>query len=130
MSETNKAAEMVTVALNDVNDRVYVLKDGRRVTIKCGTTHLRGKKSSALPKGAFGLTRIDKADWDEIEKSYGSTKVFKAGMIFASATNSAASAEAGEKKELTHGLEGVDTTKTITKPDKDSNKAKKGKAEA
>ena len=126
----NKGAEMVTVALNDVNDRIYVLKSGRRVTIKCGSSHLRGQKSSALPKGAFGLTRIAKADWEEIAKSYGNSKVFKAGMIFASTTEASARAEAGEKKELTHGLEGVDITKTATKPDKEGNKKKSGKAEA
>lgn|GEM_PF-3828029 len=131
MSDTNiKSAETVTVALNDVNDRIYVLKDGRRITLKCGASHLRGQKSAALPKGAYGLTRIAKADWEEIEKHYGQTKVFKNNLIFASVTDGAAGAEANEKKELVHGLESVDTEKTATKPDKEAAKAKKGKAEA
>lgn len=111
-TEKIPGGETVVVALNDSLDRVYTLAGGRQVRLNCGSTHLRGAKRAQLPVGAYGLTVLAKADWEEIRAIYGQTAVFKNGLIFAQSSQSKAEDQAAERRETRHGLEPVDIRKT------------------
>lgn len=111
------AADTVVVALNRASGIVFPMPDGRRVTINGNAAHLRGREKGILPIGAFGLTTVDRSDWEYIKKTYGpSMKLFESGLIFAAERKADAVDMAEERAELRHGLEPVDPEKTQTKP--------------
>lgn len=111
------SADTVVVALNRASGIVFPMPDGRRVTINGNAAHLRGREKGILPVGAFGLTTVDRSDWEYIKKTYGpSMKLFESGLIFAADRKADAGDMADERAELRHGLEPVDPEKTQTKP--------------
>lgn len=111
-----ETATTVAVALNRQTGIAFPMPDGRKVVINGNAAHLRGREKGILPVGAFGITVIQKDDWDYIEKKYGGMDIFKNGLLFAADKKSRAQDEATEKEELRHGLEPVDVSKTRTEP--------------
>lgn len=112
------SADTVVVALNRASGIAFSMPDGRRVTVNGNAAHLRGKEKGVLPIGGYGLTTIDRSDWEYIRKTYGpSMKLFASGLIFAAERTADAVDMADERAELRHGLEPVDPTKTQTRPD-------------
>lgn len=103
----------VVVALNYPLGITFDLSKERRVKLNGNAESLRGKDKGQLPVGAFGLTVIDRADWEEIKAKYGTMRLFRSGLIFVSDSKSNAEAEAEEKKETRHGLEAVDPKKDV-----------------
>ena len=103
----------IVVALNYPLGITFDLSKERRVKLNGNAESLRGKDKGQLPVGAFGLTVIDRADWEEIKAKYGTMRLFRSGLIFVSDSKSNAEAEAEEKKETRHGLEAVDPKKDV-----------------
>ena len=78
------SGKTVIVALNRVQGIDYPMPDGRVVSINGNATGLRGQPTGVLPIGEFGLTEVREDDWLYIEKTWGETRLFKSGLIFAS----------------------------------------------
>lgn len=112
-SEQTTVSNTVVVALNYPLGITFDLSKERRVKLNGNAEGLRGKDKGQLPVGAFGLTVIDRADWEEIKAKYGTMRLFRSGLIFVSDSKSNAEAEAEEKKETRHGLEAVDPKKDV-----------------
>ena len=103
----------IVVALNYPMGITFDLSKERRVKLNGNAENLRGKDKGQIPTGAFGLTVVDRADWEEIKAKYGTMRLFRSGLIFVSDSKSNAEAEAEEKKETRHGLEAVDPKKDV-----------------
>lgn len=101
------SANTVVVALNRPTGIQFSMPDGRKVLINGNAAHLRGEEKGVLPVGAFGLTTIDRDDWEYIKKTYGRMEVFENGLLFAAERKADAIDEAEEKAELRHGLEPI-----------------------
>jgi hypothetical protein len=104
----------VFVALCHPTGIKFSLPGGKTVLIKGNAHHLRGREKGVLPVGGFGLTPVDQADWEEIQRVYGRMEIFKNGMIFAQDSRAKATDESDEKAELRHGREPVDPATTHT----------------
>lgn len=99
-------ADTVIVALNRAQGVIFSLPGGRQVEVFGNSVHLKGKEMGVLPSGgAFGLTPVDRADWEEIKRIYGRTSLFKSGRIFAQNSQSEALEQAKDHAETRHGLE-------------------------
>lgn len=116
MNKQIETDSTVAVALNRQNGIMFVMPDGRKVTINGNAAHLRGKEKGKLPSGAFGITVIAREDWDYIVKTYNGMEIFKTGLLFASDKKAKAIDEAEEKEETRHGLEPVNVNETVTRP--------------
>ena len=110
----------VAVALNRQTGITFAMPDGRKVTINGNSTRLRGREKGTLPVGGFGITIVDKTDWEYIVKTYGGMEVFKSGLLFAADKKAKAQDEAEEKEETRHGLEPINVNETETKPATDA----------
>lgn len=116
-------SDTVCVALNSPQDRIYRIPIGTEpkdrsyhpIYIKGGSSKLRGVKTGVIPIGTYGYTTISRDDWNLIVRHYGNTESFKNGLIFACNTEAEAKKEAKGRRELRHGLEPIDPTKTKTK---------------
>jgi hypothetical protein len=108
------ASAPVFIALCHPTGIKFSLPGGKTVLIKGNAHHLRGREKGILPVGGFGLTSVDKADWEEIKRVYGRMEIFKSGLIFAQDSRAKATDESGEKAELRHGREPVDPATTNT----------------
>lgn len=104
----------VCVALNRPLGIVFKV-NGKEIEINGNAVSLKGKDLGVLPVGAYGLTTIDKKDWEAIQKEYGKMKIFQAGLIFATGKSYDSQVEAENREDLRNGLEPVDTKKTRTK---------------
>jgi len=101
--------ETVTVALCHPHGIRFMLDGGKRsVVINGNAANLVGMPMGKLPRGGFGLTTIQAADWEQIKTLYSGLEVFKNGLIFAHGKGQDVRAEADEKAELRHGLEPVE----------------------
>ena len=100
--------DTVFVALNHPQGIAFGMPNGRRVEIQGNAVRLRGKEKGVLPVGAFGLTRVDREDWEYIQKTYGSMPIFKSGLIFARDSKSDAADQAEDHTKTRHGREPVD----------------------
>lgn len=114
------AGDKVFVGLNRATGILFDLAPNgdKRVHIYGNAEHLRGREMGILPVGAFGMTEVNRADWEEIAKRYGEMEIFKNGLIFAADSKADFVAMAEERKSLRHGLEPIDPAdKTLkTKP--------------
>lgn len=99
--------DMVTVAFMSVRSQLFRLGD-RDVLIRGTDWSLAGKDKGILSVGRYGYTRIAAEDWQEIERLYGSMKIFKSGLIFAEKSRDSAEDRAEDQEELRHGLEPAD----------------------
>ena len=104
MGSSSTAA--VIVALNRAQGVIFSLPNGRKVEVCGNAVHLRGKEMGVLPSGgAFGLTPVERADWEEIKRIYGRTSLFKSGRIFAQKSQAEAMHQAQDHAGTRHGLE-------------------------
>ena len=95
--EPETRGDTVIVCLNRAQGIRFTLKNGQTVEVAGNAVHLRGREMGVLPTGgAFGMTTIPRAAWEEIEAVYKDTALFKSGRIFA---------QARELGETRHGLE-------------------------
>ena len=100
--------DTVIVCLNRAQGIRFVLKNGQPVEVAGNAVHLRGRELGVLPTGgAFGMTTVPRAAWEEIEAVYKDTALFKSGRIFAQGSRASALAQAREREETRHGLEPV-----------------------
>lgn len=107
----------VFVCLNQPHGIKFRLKSGRVVHIEGNAAHLRGAEMGKLPVGAYGMTMIPEADWEEIKATYAPFMgIFQAGLIFASSDRNSAEDQAEDQAETRHGREPVDVSKSATKP--------------
>lgn len=98
--------DQVIVCLNLSTGMRFPLGGGKKiVTINGAAAHLRRAEKGIIPKGAFGMTRVDRQDWEQIKKEYGSLPMFQKGLIFVAADQDSAIAESQDRSELRHGLE-------------------------
>lgn len=111
-----RSANTVVVALNRPTGINFSMPDGRKVLINGNAADLRGEEKGVLPVGAFGLTTIDRDDWEYIKKTYGRMEVFENGLLFAAERKADALDEAEEKAELRHGLEPINPETANTSP--------------
>lgn len=96
----------VCVALNRAAGITFTLKSGKKVSVAGNAVHLKGKEMGMLPTGgAFGLTTVEAADWEEIKTRFAKTALFKSGRIFAMSNKTEAIAAAKEKANTRNGLE-------------------------
>lgn len=98
----------VIVCLNRAQGIRFTLKSGQTVEVAGNAVHLRGREMGVLPTGgAFGMTTVPRAAWEEIAATYKDTALFKSGRIFAQASRASALAQARDLEETRHGLEPV-----------------------
>ena len=113
VEKTTSKSGTVMVGLNRAQGITFRLPGGRNVTVAGNAVHLRGKEMGVLPPaGSFGLTTINKSDWEEIEKIYGNTALFRSGRIFAATGKTDALHEAKEREETRNGLEAASGVRT------------------
>ena len=102
------SGDTVIVCLNRAHGIRFTLKSGQTVEVAGNAVHLRGRGIGVLPTGgAFGMTTLPRAAWEEIESVYKDTALFKSGRIFAQGSRASALAQARELEETRHGLEPV-----------------------
>ena len=102
------SGDTVIVCLNRAQGIRFTLKSGQTVEVAGNAVHLRGRGIGVLPTGgAFGMTTLPRAAWEEIESVYKDTALFKSGRIFAQGSRASALAQARELEETRHGLEPV-----------------------
>ena len=59
-------------------------------------------------KGGYGLTKVDKAFWDQWSKENATAPFMKAGLIFAAPNYDRTAGRAREQAEISNGLEPID----------------------
>lgn len=114
-----KTVSKVVVCLNSAHSIVFEI-DGRKIQINGSNEHLRKQKEGILAVGKFGESLIDKQDWEQIQKIYGSMSIFKSGLIYAQDNHASARDVAKEREKLRNGLEPVDPKTTVSKEDKEA----------
>lgn len=110
-----RSSDLVCVALNRPYGISFRMPNGRKVEFKGNGQALIGKEKGILPIGAYGMTMVDKEDWEWIYSNYKSMPIFKNGLCFATTRKADAVDEAESRDDLRNGLEPVDTTKTASK---------------
>ncbi len=100
--------DKVIVCLKHPQGIKFNLPNNRYVIIKGNAAHLKGLKSGILPDGGFGMTVIDRQDWEYIKKTYSTMNVFKNGLIFASNNKTSAESQSKEHDEVKSGMEPVE----------------------
>ena len=102
----NSGTDTVIVCLNRAQGVRFTLKNGQTVEVAGNAVHLRGREMGVLPTGgAFGMTTVPRAAWEEIAATYKDTALFKSGRIFAQGSRASALAQARDLEETRHGLE-------------------------
>jgi hypothetical protein len=98
--------DRVCVAVNLPRGISYMLGK-RMVTLAGSGSALVDTAGGRLipPPGTYGLTMVDKADWEEIVKRYGESVPFKAGLIFSAGGEAATGREALGRSGVRHGYE-------------------------
>lgn len=76
-----------------------------RLLINGNAMALRGKDKGILPRGAYGMTRIERDEWETIKRKYGSMRIFKTGLIFISDDRDYGDDRARDQAELESGFE-------------------------
>ncbi len=100
--------DKVIVCLKHPQGIKFNLPNNRYVIIKGNAANLKGLKSGILPDGGFGMTVIDRQDWEHIKKTYSTMNVFKNGLIFASNDKASAARQSNEHDEIKSGMEPVE----------------------
>ncbi len=100
--------DKVIVCLKHPQGIKFNLPNNRYVIIKGNAANLKGLKSGILPDGGFGMTVIDRQDWEHIKKTYSTMNVFKNGLIFASNDKASAARQSNEYDEIKSGMEPVE----------------------
>ncbi len=100
--------DKVIVCLKHPQGIKFNLPNNRYVIIKGNAANLKGLKSGILPDGGFGMTVIDRQDWEYIKKTYSTMNVFKNGLIFASNDKASAARQSNEHDEIKSGMEPVE----------------------
>lgn len=100
--------DKVIVCLKHPQGIKFNLPDKRYVIIKGNAANLKGLKSGILPDGGFGMTVIDRQDWEYIKKTYSTLNVFKNGLIFSSNDKASAKSQSKEHDEIKSGMEPVE----------------------
>ena len=119
VKETAKQEAPAIHGIEPKNDKVIVclkhpqgikfnLPNNRYVIIEGNAAHLKGLKSGILPDGGFGMTVIDRQDWNYIKKTYSTLNVFKNGLIFSSNDKASAARQSKEHDEIKSGMEPVE----------------------
>ena len=111
----DRAEGFVMVCLNRPTGIKFRLRDERTVTINGNAADLKGQDMGVLPVGAYGMTLVSNADWEEIKATYGaSLPIFARGLIFAGNDTASAVAEARDKAGLRNGFEPVEQGRAHT----------------
>lgn len=110
-----KSNDLVCVALNRPYGIAFRMPDGRKVEFRGNGESLIGREKGVLPVGAYGLTMVDREDFEWIYKNFKSMPVFKNGLCFATKRKADATEEAESRDDLRNGLEPVDISRTSTK---------------
>ncbi|MDC9591519.1 hypothetical protein PSI23_20095 [Xenorhabdus sp. XENO-10] len=110
----------INVRLNHPHGIEFPMPDGSSVVLKGNAFHLLGMDKGMLPVGLYGQTVIDAERWDYILKTYSEMAIFKNNLCVWDEKEANANDKAREKKELRHGREPVDTSKTTTEPAKET----------
>ncbi|MBE8596851.1 hypothetical protein [Xenorhabdus sp. BG5] len=110
----------VNVRLNHPHGIEFPMPDGTSVVLRGNAFYLFGQEKGKLPVGLYGETIVDADKWDYILKTYGEMEIFKNNLCVWDEKEAGAKDKASEKKELRHGREPVDTSKTTTEPAKES----------
>lgn len=100
--------DKVIVCLKHPQGIKFNLPNNRYVIIEGNAAHLKGLKSGILPDGGFGMTVIDRQDWEYIKKTYSPLNVFKNGLIFSSNDKASATIQSKEHDEIKSGMEPVE----------------------
>lgn len=100
--------DKVIVCLKHPQGIKFNLPNNRYVIIEGNAAHLKGLKSGILPDGGFGMTVIDRQDWNYIKKTYSTLNVFKNGLIFSSDDKASAASQSKEYDEIKSGMEPVE----------------------
>lgn len=107
----DKKNECIIVCLKHPQGIKFNLPNKRSIIINGNATHLRGNRAPILPQGGYGMTTINKDDWEYIKKTYGNMNIFKSGLIFANADAASAESQAKEYDEIKSGFEPIDIEK-------------------
>lgn len=113
-----KSSAKVVVCLNLAHSLIFELGE-RKIKINGTNENLRGKSEGVLAVGKYGHTIIDSQDWDAIKEKYSGMAIFKNNLIFSANDTASANAKEKELKDMRHGLEPVDPSKTTSKADKE-----------
>ncbi|MDE9483245.1 hypothetical protein [Xenorhabdus bovienii] len=113
-------SKTVSVRLNHPHGIAFPMPDDTNVVLKGNAFHLFGMEKGTLPVGLYGETMVDADKWDYILKTYGEMEIFKNNLCIWDEKAPSANDKASEKKELRHGREPVDTSKTTTEPAKEA----------
>ncbi|CDH33890.1 conserved hypothetical protein [Xenorhabdus bovienii str. Intermedium] len=113
-------SKTVSVRLNHPHGIAFPMPDDTNVVLKGNAFHLFGMEKGTLPVGLYGETMVDADKWDYILKTYGEMEIFKNNLCIWDEKAPSANDKASEKKELRHGREPVDTSKTTTEPAKET----------
>lgn len=83
IGNSSRTAETVAVLFRSRSSQTFLLPRGRKVTINGNAVYLANAHGGALPAGGYGVTVVDKADWDEVMKLYGKTYApwFRSGRL-------------------------------------------------
>lgn len=108
---TDKKNEYVIVCLKHPQGIKFNLPNKHSIIINGNAAHLRGNRAPILPQDGYGMTTINKDDWEYIKKTYSSMNIFKSGLIFASADAASAESQAKEHDEIKSGFEPIDISK-------------------
>lgn len=100
--------DKVIVCLKHPQGIKFNLPNNRYVIIEGNAAHLKGLKSGILPDGGFGMTVIDRQDWEYIKKTYSTLNMFKNGLIFSSNDKASAAQQSKEHDEIKSGMEPVE----------------------
>lgn len=100
--------DKVIVCLKHPQGIKFNLPNNRYVIIEGNAANLKGLKSGILPDGGFGMTVIDRQDWNYIKKTYSTLNVFKNGLIFSSNDKASAARQSKEHDEIKSGMEPVE----------------------
>ncbi len=115
-SKNNK--EQVYVFYNSPTGIKFRLAENKVVEIQgASLSELYTPTGTRMSVGKFGITPIAREDYEQIEKLYGSMKIFESGRIFASNSENYGKDRAKEQENQLNGNEQIDISKTHTKPD-------------
>lgn len=113
---SKKSADTVFVYAKLPHGQAFALPDGREITLRgCPVSALHGANGLPLA-GDCGVTELPAEDWEEIDRLYGSMRIFASGLVFAAPSREAGDAMAEERAALTHGLEPLDPDTGLTQP--------------
>lgn len=115
----------VYVFANLDSGQEFKLSDGSTVRIEgVPVSSLKKPGGGFFPGGKYAVTLVNADKWAEVEKTYGSMRMFQTKLVFSAPTLEKGRAMARELGGLRHGFEQVDPendrrSKTTPKDDKD-----------